>query len=124
MSTLTRPEAVPEPVAVNVTDDTLSVDLADGRTIAVPLGWFPRLAHGSPSERAKFELGRLGIHWPDLDEDIPVVGLLKGEKSGESPRSLQRWLDHRARGQLPPVPTFPPAGGFGEDVEKNDFKSI
>ena len=95
MSILAKPETVPEPLAVKVTEDTLSVDLADGRTISVPLGWFPRLSHGTSQERAKFELGRNGIRWPELDEDIPVAGLLNGEKSGESLVSIQRWLDGR-----------------------------
>jgi hypothetical protein len=93
---LVKPETLPEPVAVNVTSDTLSVDLADGRTISVPLAWFPRLQHGSPAERSHFELGRSGVHWPDLDEDIPVAGLLHGEKSGESLASVQRWLEAKA----------------------------
>jgi hypothetical protein len=96
MSTLAKPETIPEPVEVTVTDDTLSVDLADGRTISVPLGWFPRLRHGTPRERANFELGRDGIHWPELHEDIAVAGLLNGEKSGESLSSIQRWLDSRS----------------------------
>ena len=95
MSTLTKPETTPEPVGVTVTEDTLSVDLADGRTVAVPLGWFPRLRHGTPQEWSNYELGRVGIHWPDLDEDISVEGLLKGERSGESPRSIQRWIERR-----------------------------
>ena len=95
MSILAKPETVPEPLAVKVTEDTLSVDLADGRTISVPLGWFPRLNHGTAHERSKFELGRNGIHWPELDEDISVAGLLNGEKSGESLASIQRWLDGR-----------------------------
>lgn len=99
MSTLSKPETTPEPVRVSVTDDTLSVDLADGRSIAVPLGWFPRLRHGTPLERAKYELGRNGIHWPDLDEDIPIAGLLNGEKSGESLASIQRWLERRNQRQ-------------------------
>jgi len=99
VSTLSKPETTPEPVRVSVTDDTLSVDLADGRSIAVPLGWFPRLRHGTPLERAKYELGRNGIHWPDLDEDIPIAGLLNGEKSGESLASIQRWLERRNQRQ-------------------------
>lgn len=96
VSTLAKPETAPEPIAVTVTADTLSVDLADGRTISVPLGWFPRLRHGSPRERSNFEMGRNGVHWPDLDEDIPVAGLLNGEKSGESLASIQRWLRSRS----------------------------
>jgi hypothetical protein len=106
MSTLARIEAEPEPLAVVVTEDVLSVELSDGRTISAPIAWFPRLLHGTPKERANFELGHFGIHWPDLDEDIPVDGLLRGEKSGESMASLKRWLDHRARGEKVPVPSF------------------
>jgi hypothetical protein len=84
--------------SVSVTDDTLSVDLADGRTIAVPLDWFPRLVHGTTKERGQWRLigAGLGIHWPDLDEDISVENLLLGHPSGESQKSLQRWLEARA----------------------------
>lgn len=83
--------------AVHVTSDTLTVDLADGRSIAVPLAWFPRLAHATPSERANWRfIGRgEGIHWPDLDEDISVENLLAGAHSGESQRSFKRWLESR-----------------------------
>ena len=84
-----------EPVGVGVSADTLSVDLSDGRTIAVPLMWFPRLWHGTPAERASYELGRNGVHWPELDEDVPIDGLLNGEQSGESLKSIRRWLDER-----------------------------
>lgn len=107
MSTFVKPETIPEPVGVRVTEDTLSVDLVDGRTISVPLQWFPRLLHGAPAERANFELNYMGIHWPDLNEDIPVAGLLNGERSGESPKSIQRWLDYRARGENEPIPVLP-----------------
>ena len=76
---------------VVVTPDTLSVDLTDGRTIAVPLAWYPRLVHGTPEERNHWHLigqGE-GIYWPDLDESISVENLLSGKVSGESQRSLQ-----------------------------------
>jgi hypothetical protein len=82
---------------VRVVDDALSVDLVDGRTISVPLAWYPRLAHGTPDERNRWRLigeGE-GIHWPDLDEDISVEGLLAGRPSGESDASLRRWLELR-----------------------------
>lgn len=95
MNILTKTRTTPEPVGVEVTADTLAVDLADGRTIAVPLMWFPRLWHGTPAERAGYELGRNGVHWPELDEDIPVDGLLNGEQSGESLKSIRRWLEER-----------------------------
>jgi uncharacterized protein DUF2442 len=95
--------APPRAVHVTVTDDTLSVDLDDGRTIAVPIGWFPRLAYGTASERANVEIagGGFGLHWPDLDEDIGVEGLLLGKKSQESRASFARWLDRRGAQQQP-----------------------
>ena len=91
--------ALPRIVRVTVTDDTLSADLEDGRTISVPLGWYPRLANGSPAERANFQISGAGygVHWPDLDEDIGVEGLLLGKKSTESSASLERWLGARKR---------------------------
>ncbi|MFN8497045.1 MAG: DUF2442 domain-containing protein [Anaerolineae bacterium] len=84
-------------VSVSVTDDTLSVDLEDGRTIAVPIGWYPRLACATSAERLKFQISGAGygIHWPDLDEDIGVAGLLLGKKSTESAASFERWLRTR-----------------------------
>src|SRR3989304_6532052 len=84
-------------VSVTITDDSLSVDLEDGRTISVPIGWYPRLAHGTPAERANFQISGAGygIYWPDLDEDIGVEGLLLGKKSAESPPSFERWLQRR-----------------------------
>lgn len=87
-------QAPPKAVAVTVTDDTLSVDLADGRTIAVPIGWYPRLAYGTPDERANVQIAGAGhgLHWPALDEDIGVEGLLLGKRSTESASSFARWL--------------------------------
>ncbi len=87
----------PRAVDIEVTEDTLRVDLEDGRTIAVPTTWYPRLHHGTSEERGYWRLiGRgEGIHWPDLDEDISVEGLFRGKTSGESQRSLKRWLDAR-----------------------------
>jgi predicted RNase H-like HicB family nuclease len=84
-------------VKVAVTEDTLTVGLEDGRTISVPIGWYPRLAYGSPAERANFQISGAGygIHWPDLDEDIGVEGVLVGKKSSESHTSFQRWLEQR-----------------------------
>jgi hypothetical protein len=82
---------------VSASDEALIVDLNDGRTITVPLAWFPRLAHGTPAERGNWRLiGRgAGIHWPDLDEDISVESLLAGRRSGETQASLRRWLGAR-----------------------------
>jgi Protein of unknown function (DUF2442) len=83
---------------VEVTEDTLSVELSDGRTIAVPLAWYPRLVHGTVAERNRWRpIGQgLGMHWPDLDEDISVANLLSGKPSEESQASLQRWLQQRS----------------------------
>ena len=88
---------IPSAQDVKVTDDTLSVDLGDGRTISVPLAWFPRLVHGTPKERNNWRLiGKgEGIHWEDLDEDISIEGLLAGHPSGESQTSFKKWLDQR-----------------------------
>ena len=97
MLSVAATQALPRAVNVTVTDDTLSVDLEDGRTIAVPIGWYPRLAYGTQDERRNFQLSGAGcgIHWPELDEDIGIEGLLLGKKSTESPDSLQRWLKQR-----------------------------
>lgn len=97
MSTSTIEVHVPEATRVEVADAALSVELTDGRTVSVPLAWYPRLAHGTPDELAHWRLiGRgEGIHWPDLDEDISIAGLLAGKRSGESQRSFERWLERR-----------------------------
>lgn len=88
---------VPTAENVTVTDNALSVDLSDGRTISVPLAWFPRLLHASPNERNNWRLiGRgHGIHWKDFDEDISVENLLLAKPSGESQASFKRWLAKR-----------------------------
>jgi hypothetical protein len=82
---------------VVVSDDSLIVDLVDGRTISVPLAWYPRLLHGQPEERKNWRvIGQgEGIHWPDLDEDISAENILFGQPSGESQLSLDRWLQTR-----------------------------
>jgi hypothetical protein len=98
-STSERPGA--SAVDVKVTEDELSVVLDDGRTLAVPLAWFPRLAHSSQRERARWRLiGRgLGIHWPEIDEDISIDDLLAGRRSGASQSSLKRWREARLSGR-------------------------
>jgi hypothetical protein len=82
---------------VSVSKDEIAVELMDGRTITVPLVWFPRLYHGTVKERNNWKLiGRgEGIHWADLDEDISVRNLLLGQPSGESQASFKKWLDKR-----------------------------
>jgi hypothetical protein len=92
---------------VTVTDDTLTVELCDGRTISVPLAWYPRLLHGSAEERGRWRLigqGR-GIHWLDLDEDLSVENLLAGKRSGESQRSFGEWLARRTVGEAASGPS-------------------
>lgn len=82
---------------VTVGEDTLTVDLVDGRTIMVPLLWYPRLWNGTPEERNRVEILGDGayLHWPDVDEDLTVAGLLAGRRSGESLQSLKKWLEGR-----------------------------
>ena len=89
---------VPYAEGITTTEDTLCIDLSDGRTISVPLAWFPRLLYSSPEERNNWRLiGKgHGIHWEDIDEDISVEGLLAGKPSGESHESFKRWLDERS----------------------------
>ena len=71
---------------VRCTNDTLIVDLMDGRTISAPLAWYPRLARGTPEQRAAWERsgGGFGIHWSDLDEDLSTEGLLRGARASKS----------------------------------------
>ena len=87
----------PTVISVAVTDEAVQFELSDGRAVSAPLAWYPRLAHGTPAERAHWRLvGRgAGVHWPDLDEDISVEGVLAGRPSGESQASLKRWLESR-----------------------------
>lgn len=84
---------------VRITDDTLTVDLTDGRSISTPLSWYPRLAHGNAQERDNWQLVGQGesIRWPDLSEEISVANLLNGTRSGESLRAFKRWLEVRER---------------------------
>ncbi len=90
-------QQIPSAQDVKVTDDTLSVDLGDGRTISVPLAWFPRLVHATAEERNNWRLigSGQGIHWENLDEDISIEGLLAGHASGESQASFKKWLKKR-----------------------------
>ncbi len=89
---------VPEAVGLSITDDVLSVELSDGRTLTVPLAWYPRLLHATAAERAQWRLiGKgEGIHWPTIDEDISVEALIAGRPSAESDKSLRDWLSRRS----------------------------
>jgi hypothetical protein len=88
---------LPLAMSASVTDDTLTVELSDGRSVSVPLAWYPRLLYASGEDRLKWRLIAQGegIHWPDVDEDISVESLIAGRPSAESPKSLQRWLAGR-----------------------------
>lgn len=99
MNTSQTELAVAKAQNISVTEDTLTVDFKDGRSISVPLAWYPRLVYGTPKERNNWRLigDGEGIHWPDLDEDLSVEGLLLGRPSGESQRSFRRWLDERSK---------------------------
>ena len=96
--TISALELLPHAVGAAITEDALSVSLSDGRTISVPLAWFPRLLHGKPAERADWRVigDGVGLHWPALDEDISVENLLAGRKSSESAQSLAQWLAARS----------------------------
>ncbi len=101
MSTSIVELEVPGATGLTVSDDTLTAELSDGRTISVPLAWYPRLIHAKPEERGRWELHAAGqhIHWPDLDEDLSVEGLLAGRPSGESRESFRRWLEAKRAGR-------------------------
>jgi hypothetical protein len=104
MNSSTVDTRLPTATSARVNGDTLSVTLSDGRAIAAPVAWYPRLAHGTPAEQDNWRLtgGGYGIHWPDLDEDISVENLLSGQASTESQTSFKRWLAQRA--QREPLP--------------------
>lgn len=99
MNTLAIRMEIPQIVTVSVTDDTLTVELSDGRTVSVPTTWYPRLVHATPEERQGWRLigNGHGIHWESLDEDISIENLLAGKPSGESQNSFQQWLNKRIK---------------------------
>lgn len=88
---------LPDAIGVDVAGNALSVELSDGRTISVPVDWYPRLAHATEKERANWRIiGRgQGIHWEDVNEDVSVRDLLLGKRSEESQASLMKWLNGR-----------------------------
>ena len=97
MNTLVNELQLVKAIEVSVTEDNLVVELEDGRILSIPLTWYPRLWHGTTAERQNWRMigDGMGIHWPDLDEDISIEGLILGRRSGESQRSLNRWLEQR-----------------------------
>jgi len=103
MNTSTVSAPVARIKSVSITDESLAVNLLDGRTITVPLSWYPRLSHGKLDERNNWQLIGTGegIHWPDLDEDISVDNIVLGQPSGESQKSFAKWLKQRQSGNCP-----------------------
>jgi hypothetical protein len=102
MNSSTVETTVPSAKQAVISDDALTVELTDGRSISVPLVWYPRLSNASVEERERWRLigNGSGIHWPALDEDISVENLLAGKPSGESQASLKKWLELRAKNSL------------------------
>jgi len=96
MNTLTEISISPA-IDVSVTDELLTVELSDGRKISVPTAWYPRLAHGTPSERRKWTLSYSGegLHWEALDEDISIKSLIAGLPSSENPSMIKKWMQTR-----------------------------
>ena len=90
-------EADPVATDVTISRTSFTVNLIDGRSLIVPLEWYPRLYHATMAQRNHWRLLGDGyaIEWPDLDEHIGIEGLLAGRRSGESERSVQRWLSQR-----------------------------
>ena len=97
MSALAVEINIPGAINVHIVSNTLTVDLDDGRSVSVPISWFPRLANGTLREQSQWRFigGGHGIHWEALDEDISVEGLITGKPSNESQSSLDRWLKSR-----------------------------
>jgi hypothetical protein len=98
MNTLAIDSSALKATGIQVTDQALVVSMADGRTVSAPLVWYPRLLNGTPAERGNHRIigDGEGFHWPDLDEDISVEGILAGRSSGECAESLQAWLASRS----------------------------
>jgi hypothetical protein len=97
MGTSTAEARAPAAVRARILNEAVIVDLRDGRTVTAPLTWYPRLLHGSARERRNWRLigGGVGIHWPDLDEDLSIEAMLAGRPSAESRASLKKWLSNR-----------------------------
>jgi hypothetical protein len=99
MTSSTLELLIPAIRSVTVTRSTLTFEVEDGRSVSVPLEWYPRLRAGSVKERANWVLigAGYGVHWPDLDEDISIEALLAGRRSLESERSFLKWLEQRPK---------------------------
>lgn len=84
---------------VKIDSSTITIELSDGRAVSTPLVWYPRLLNGTAKERKNWELigDGQGIHWPDLDEDLSMDGMLNGRPSFESQKSFQKWIAERKK---------------------------
>ena len=91
---------------VVVTDQTITVDLDDGRSVVVPTAWYPRLSYATRKERLNYEISPFGIEWPDVEADFSIRGILLGRKSGEGSASLSYWLENRKKGKRTTVEEF------------------
>ncbi|MBN1648510.1 MAG: DUF2442 domain-containing protein [Spirochaetales bacterium] len=99
MSSLKTEIEIANLTKIKINDESIIVDFDDGRTISLPTSWYPRLQYGSQKERDNYHMigNGEGIHWPDLDEDISIEGLISGIRSHESQASLQNWLKARKK---------------------------
>ena len=90
-------ESEPSITLVRMGEDSFTLQFADGRSLSIPLAWYPRLQHATQDERVNWKLlgGGYAVEWPDLDEHIGVEGLLAGRRSGESQASFERWKASR-----------------------------
>lgn len=97
MSTLTIDYESVKATNVRLSEDTITVDLEDGRTVSAPLAWYPRLMYANKKEKDNWRFigNGYGIHWEDIDEDISIDNLLMGKASGESQQSFKKWLESR-----------------------------
>lgn len=98
MTSLANKQIEIRATSVRVSDDALIVGLSDGRTVSAPLAWYPRLLNGTQAERDDHQFigDGLGIHWPQLDEDVSVEGIVAGRRSHESKESFEQWLISRS----------------------------
>jgi len=99
MSSLKTEIEIANAIDLTISSDTLTVTLDDGRVLSTPISWYPRLLHATESERNNYRFigNGNGIHWPDLDEDISIHGLIAGHHSQESQKSLAKWLNSRKK---------------------------
>ena len=104
---------------VRVTNERITVDFKDGRSVSIPTNWYPRILHGSASERAKVEIWDDGIIWPELNADVSYDALFQGRKSGESAKSFRRWMSYHSRGEKEPIPTLPMPPGLAKALQRS-----